>query len=83
MGHWTQSPNGRKKLAASMRRSWKKRNGHVNGTTEPEVKEKRSTKTNVTRERLVELAKAGARQRLQELEKEVGTLRIFLGEVKR
>ena len=80
MAHWTQTAQGRKKLATSMRRSWKKRNGHVNGTM---VEEKKSTRTNVTREKLVELAKEGARRRLQDLEKEASTLRIFLGEVRK
>jgi hypothetical protein len=81
MGHWTQTSSGKKKLAAAMRKNWKKRkNGHVNGALV--VEQKKSTKkSKLTRNTIVNLAKEGARTRLRALEAEAETLRIFLGDV--
>jgi hypothetical protein len=63
-----------------MRRGWTKRkNGHEETVKVPQPRG--FIKMKMTKGTVIELAKEGARRRLQDIEREANTLRIFLGEV--
>lgn len=67
--HWTQRPENKARLKSMRRKSAAKRNGHA---PEPAATKKPNM--------LVELAIKGAQTELQELERRIITLRMFLKE---
>jgi hypothetical protein len=72
--HWTQTPAGKKKIAAA--KNW----GRPKKTEPTKKKMTNGSGKKPAKAEVMELARAGARQRLQDIERERQKLLIFLDE---
>lgn len=78
MAHWTQTAEGKRKMALAQKKGWARRRQREKEASKP--KPQHGGTRALVKEEINELARRGAAAKLKELEREVVKLRLFLGQ---
>ena len=76
--HWTQTPEGKRKMAAVQKKAWASRRIAMAKKAEPAPAPRKSHRA-LAKDRVYELTLKGARARISELREELEELETFVG----